>query len=73
VVASLHDLDLEGLRRRIEQLDEWTRAVDSGQETRELFEATFPFGDSPDLDYNDYHRVRNEYDRRASEEFDLGQ
>ena len=33
----------------------------------------FPDGINPDRDWDDYHLVRNEYDRRAAEEFDLGQ
>jgi hypothetical protein len=33
----------------------------------------FAAGGTPEDAWNDYHQVRNEYDRRASEQFDLGQ
>ena len=66
--------DLAELEQRLAQLDEWTRALEQGSDNLdELRQAVFPDGDSPDDDWNDYHRVRSEYDRRAAEEFDLGQ
>ena len=66
--------DLAELEQRLAQLDEWTRALEQGSDNLdELRQAVFPDGDSPDHDWNDYHRVRSEYDRRAAEEFDLGQ
>ena len=58
MTPALFDLALDQLRARLIQLEEWGRALESGDE---------------EDDWNDYHRVRNEFDRRASEEFDLGQ
>ena len=70
----LFDADLDQLRTRLEQLDEYARAVEEGSEAQQdLFAQVFPDGINPDRDWDDYHRVRNEYDRRAAEEFDLGQ
>lgn len=70
----LFDADLDQLRLRLEQLDAWSRAVEAeGPELDSLREEVFPDGIDPERDWDDYHRVRNEYDRRAAEEFDLGQ
>jgi hypothetical protein len=70
----LFDADLDQLRTRLEQLDEYARAVEEGSGAQhELRAEVFPDGINPDRDWDDYHRVRNEYDRRAAEEFDLGQ
>jgi hypothetical protein len=66
----------EQLRARLAELEEWGWV--SGDETvddatREaIFSRVFPTGDTSGP-WNDYHWVRSEYDRRAAEEFDLGQ
>lgn len=68
------DYSIEQLRARMEQLDEWARAEEMGSAgLDELREVVFPDGPNPEDDWNDYHAVRNEHDRRAAEEFDLGQ
>lgn len=73
VEMNLFDADLNQLRVRLEQLDAWARAQESEDpELESLAQTVFPDG-FDDSDWNDYHRVRNEYDRRAAEEFDLGQ
>jgi len=70
----LFDASLEQLRYRVEQLDEYARAVEMDLESLDALRAeVFPDGINPDRDWDDYHLVRNEYDRRAAEEFDLGQ
>jgi len=70
----LFDASLERLRYRVEQLDEYARAVEMDLESLDALRAeVFPDGINPDRDWDDYHLVRNEYDRRAAEEFDLGQ
>jgi len=70
----LFDASLEQLRYRVEQLDEYARAVEMDLESLDALRAdVFPDGISPDRDWDDYHLVRNEFDRRAAEEFDLGQ
>lgn len=75
MIPSLRDLDLDQLRARLVQLEEWGRALESGDENylHTLRQEVFEHGGDEDDDWNDYHRVRNEFDRRASEEFDLGQ
>lgn len=75
MVPSLSDLSLHELEARMGELDEWGRASESEDaDYRERVQlAVFARGGSDDDDWNNYHRVRNEYDRRASEEFDLGQ
>jgi len=70
----LFDARLDQLRYRVEQLDEYARAVEMDLATLEaLRDEVFPEGIDPDRDWDDYHLVRNEFDRRAAEEFDLGQ
>ena len=70
----LFDASLDQLRYRVEQLDEYARAVEMDLESRDQLRAeVFPEGIYPDRDWDDYHLVRNEFDRRAAEEFDLGQ
>ena len=75
MIPSLFDLDLHQLRERLLHLEEWGRALDSGDEelVENLRAEVFGMGGTEEDDWNDYHRVRNEFDRRASEEFDLGQ
>lgn len=72
-MLSFFDASLDQLRARMEQLDALARATDEGNpELDRLTEEVFPDGRG-DSDWDDYHRVRSEYDRRAAEEFDLGQ
>jgi hypothetical protein len=75
MIPSLFDLDLDQLRERLVHLDEWGRVLESGDEelVENLRAEVFALGGTEEDDWNDYHRVRNEFDRRASEEFDLGQ
>lgn len=57
----------------MEQLDEFARAEQDNHPDIELMRAqVFPDGEGAS-EWDDYHRVRSEYDRRAAEEFDLGQ
>jgi hypothetical protein len=70
----LFDASLDQLRYRVEQLDEYARAVEMDLESLDQLRAeVFPEGMNLDRDWDDYHLVRNEFDRRAAEEFDLGQ
>ncbi len=70
----LHDCDLEQLRLRMIELDEAARAVELDlPEADDIVARTFALGGTAEDGWNDYHLVRNEYDRRAAEEFDLGQ
>jgi hypothetical protein len=75
MIPSLFDLDLDQLRERLVHLEEWGRVLESGDEelVENLRAEVFALGGTEEDDWNDYHRVRNEFDRRASEEFDLGQ
>ncbi len=74
VLVDLFDADLDQLRIRVEQLDQWARARETGEpESEHLCREVFPDGFDPERDWDNYHRVRNEWDRRAAEEFDLGQ
>jgi len=75
MIPSLFALDLDQLRERLVHLEEWGRALESGDEelVENLRAEVFALGGTEEDDWNDYHRVRNEFDRRASEEFDLGQ
>lgn len=73
-MSRLFDASLEELEARLAQLDEWARASDEqSPDFEEIRQRVFELGDDPLDDWNDYHRVRSEYDRRAAEEFDLGQ
>jgi hypothetical protein len=75
MTPALFDLDLDQLRARLVQLEEWGRALESGDENyvETLRHEVFELGGDEEDEWTDYHRVRNEFDRRASEEFDLGQ
>lgn len=73
-LPQLHECDLEQLRQRMEELDFYTQAAERGDADLEFVEASvFSRGGTAEDDWNSYHRVRNEYDRRSAEEFDLGQ
>lgn len=70
------DVSFEQLAARLRDLEEWgwvssDPTVDS-EVRQKLSDRVFPDGDSSSP-WNDYHWVRSEYDRRAAEEFDLGQ
>jgi hypothetical protein len=72
----LADVSFEQLGARLSELEEWgwvssDPTTDSALR-RELLNRVFPNGDTTGP-WNDYHWVRSEYDRRAAEEFDLGQ
>jgi hypothetical protein len=74
VVPQLADQSLDQLRERLDVLDAWALAQELGVEgVDELRAQVFATGGTPEDAWNDYHQVRNEYDRRASEQFDLGQ
>ncbi len=73
-IPLLFDCDLEQLRQRMQELDTLVQALESGlPEAADLHARAFALGGTDDDAWNDYHAVRNEYDRRAAEEFDLGQ
>lgn len=72
--VNLAEASLEDLSRRVAELEEWARLVEEDPDTAATVGDRFFSGGSPaDIDWDDYHRVRSEYDRRAAEEFDLGQ
>ncbi|MEY4458764.1 MAG: hypothetical protein RIS25_1357 [Actinomycetota bacterium] len=74
MIPPLFDCDLEQLRLRMIELDDAARAVELGlPEADDIVARTFALGGTAEDGWNDYHLVRNEYDRRAAEEFDLGQ
>jgi hypothetical protein len=74
VVPDLAELTLDELRLRLEQLDALALAEEFQSEDRDERRAeVFEFGGDEEDAWNNYHLVRNEYDRRAAEEFDLGQ
>ena len=74
MLPQLHDCDLEQLRIRFNELDAYVQAVELELPNRaELEQRVFALGGTSEDAWNDYHLVRNEYDRRAAEEFDLGQ
>jgi hypothetical protein len=70
------DVSFDQLEARLRELEEWgwvsTDPDGAGEEQQELFDRVFPDGNTSGP-WNDYHWVRSEYDRRAAEEFDLGQ
>lgn len=74
---SLTDASLDQLANRVSELDSWDLARDNPGVTQSeldtLFARVFPCGHDPERDWDNYHLVRSEYDRRAVEEFDLGQ
>jgi hypothetical protein len=73
---SLGGISFPALAQRLSELEEWGWvSEDSGVDDatkEEIFSRIFPSGDTTG-GWNDYHLVRSEYDRRAAEEFDLGQ
>ena len=74
MVPELFECDLDTLRNRLAELDSFAQATEYGAANiEEIRREVFARGGTLEDDWNDYHRVRNEYDRRAAEEFDLGQ
>lgn len=74
MLPELFDCDLEQLRRRYEELDSLAQARELNHPDLDVMAASvFILGGTEEDAWNNYHLVRNEYDRRASEEFDLGQ
>jgi hypothetical protein len=74
MVPLLSDCDLEVLRERYELLDTYAQAIHLGLPgIEELHHEVFALGGTEEDGWNSYHLVRNEFDRRAAEEFDLGQ
>ncbi len=74
MVPNLADQSIDQLRQRLDLLDAWALAQELGVDgVDELRAQVFALGGTPDDAWNDYHQVRNEYDRRAAQEFDLGQ
>ena len=70
------DVSFDTLGERLRELEEWgwvssDPSVDV-EARQEAFHRVFPTGQTAGP-WNDYHWVRSEYDRRAAEEFDLGQ
>jgi hypothetical protein len=73
-IPRLFDCDLEQLRFRLSELDSYAQALEQGAPDIDfIYASVFSRGGTEEDDWNNYHRVRNEYDRRAAEEFDLGQ
>jgi hypothetical protein len=72
----LSDASFEQLGERLRELEQWgwlSSDPNTDSDVRqEMFHRIFPGGDTAGP-WNDYHSVRSEYDRRAAEEFDLGQ
>lgn len=74
MLPDFFDCDLEQLRYRVAELDAYAVASEHNQPELEVIrDRVFALGGSEDEPWNNYHLVRNEYDRRAAEEFDLGQ
>ena len=74
MVPQLSDRSIAELRDRLDLLDAWALAQELAVEgADELRAQVFALGGTDEDPWNDYHQVRNEYDRRAAEEFDLGQ
>lgn len=72
--VNLADASLDDLSNRVAELEEWARLVEQDPDTAATVAGRFFSGGTPaEIDWDDYHRVRSEYDRRAAEEFDLGQ
>lgn len=70
----LSDCDLETLRLRYEELDSFAQSLETNHcAIEELKASVFFLGGTEEDEWNNYHLVRNEYDRRAAEEYDLGQ
>ena len=61
MIPSLFDLDLDQLRERLGQLEEWGRVLESGDEelVENLRAEVIGLGGTEEDDSNDYHRVRN--------------
>lgn len=74
MLPNFFDCDLEQLRVRVAELDAYAQAVElNDPEVDQLRASVFALGGDENDAWNNYHLVRNEFDRRAAEEFDLGQ
>ena len=74
MLPQFFDCDLEKLSRRVAELDAFAQALErNDHELEQIRSRVFILGGTEDDAWNNYHLVRNEYDRRAAEEFDLGQ
>ncbi|MEN9752204.1 MAG: hypothetical protein RLZZ600_1251 [Actinomycetota bacterium] len=74
VLPNFFDCDLEQLRVRVAELDAYAQAVElNDPNIDEIRAQIFFLGGTNEDAWNNYHLVRNEFDRRAAEEFDLGQ
>lgn len=74
MLPNFFDCDLEQLRVRVAELDAYAQAVElSDPDVDQLRASVFALGGNENDAWNNYHLVRNEFDRRAAEEFDLGQ
>jgi hypothetical protein len=74
VLPQFFDCDLNQLSRRLAELDAFAQAVELEDPDLESIRArVFILGGTDEDHWNSYHLVRNEFDRRAAEEFDLGQ
>ena len=74
MLPNLFECDLEQLRVRVAELDAYAQAVElNDPEVDQLRISVFALGGTENDAWNNYHLVRNEFDRRAAEEFDLGQ
>lgn len=74
MLPDLRDCDLEVLRHRYEELDTYTQAAETGHDSlEEIVTRVYVLGGTEEDGWNNYHLVPNEFDRRAAEEFYLGQ
>ena len=74
VLPNFFDCSLEQLARRLVELDAYAQAEElQSPDLAEIRARVFILGGTEEDHWNSYHLVRNEYDRRAAEEFDLGQ
>lgn len=74
MLPQFFDCDLEKLSRRVAELDAFAQALErNDRDLEQIRSRVFILGGTEDDAWNNYHLVRNEYDRRAAEEFDLGQ
>jgi hypothetical protein len=74
MLPQFFDCNLEQLSRRLSELDAYAQAVElQAPDLADIRARVFILGGTEEDHWNSYHLVRNEYDRRAAEEFDLGQ
>jgi hypothetical protein len=74
MLPQFFDCTLEQLSQRLADLDAYAQAVElQAPDLADIRARVFILGGTEEDHWNSYHLVRNEYDRRAAEEFDLGQ